>query len=235
MTTLIEQVISKMGIYDEPNMLSKTTELARLLELRSINIPINEYGKIIICADIAAVMLGIAFDTAIKLSHLKKAHYINRKRIIEKLLDLDKVVGVNDICIQLGLSEVSKKANELHELYKNIVAKENHDIDINHPQYAAIAVFQACKILKKKPPKTRLMPYSNLRPTQWMQLEKRWDRFIAMQYKDSIDKKMKGLHPEESKPYKQPEVSTSKSNVSVLEDYEVWKERILEMARSKLT
>lgn len=42
----------------------KTTELVRLLELRSTNVPlqVNEYGKIVICGDLAASLLSVAFD-----------------------------------------------------------------------------------------------------------------------------------------------------------------------------
>ncbi|XP_034650546.1 origin recognition complex subunit 6 [Drosophila subobscura] len=239
MTTLIEQLIAKMGLREEPNVMEKTTELVRLLELRSTNVPlqINEYGKIVLCVDLASCLLGIGLDKeqALKLSGLRKSHYLNNKRMFEKLLDLNKLVTVNDICVQLSLNEVSRKAEELMTLFRGLVSTENTDIDTDHPQYAAMAVFHACRLLKKKVSKPKLMPFSNLRPTQWQQLEQQWERMIAKHYKESkvvsppgLDGKLKASQqenlPSDSKKSLKPDV----------EDYEKWKSRMLAMAQAKL-
>uniref|UniRef100_A0A1I8M4H2 Origin recognition complex subunit 6 n=1 Tax=Musca domestica TaxID=7370 RepID=A0A1I8M4H2_MUSDO len=242
MATLIEQLVTKMGLIDEPNILEKTTELVRLLELRSTNVPlqINEYGKIVLCGDIAATLLGIAFDKeqALKLSGLRKSHYTNHKRMIEKLLDLNKLVGVNDICIQLNLQEVKKKADELLELYRKVVASEQNDVDDTHPQYASMAVFMACKLCQKKVSKTKIMPFSNLRPTQWQQLEQRWEKLIAKHYKNTMDSKLK-VDEENNDENKENGTDKGKGDTKKerrieIEDYEKWKKRMLEMAKAKL-
>ncbi|XP_075168864.1 origin recognition complex subunit 6 [Haematobia irritans] len=242
MATLIEQQITKMGLIDEPNIIEKTTELVRLLELRSTNVPlqINEYGKIVLCADIAATLLGIAFDKeqALKLSGLKKSQYINNKRMFEKLLDLNKLIGVNDICIQLSLQEVKMKANELLELYRKVVANEQADIDDSHPQYASMAVFMACKLCQKKISKTKIMPFSNLRPVQWQQLEHRWETLIAKHYKNTMDNKLKVQDAnEQNEPNEKINSNNSgqpKKDRIEVEDYEKWKKRMLAMAETKL-
>lgn len=84
MAPLIQQIIQKMGLNNEPKVLGygkvledspntclqlpfpyrKTTELLRLLELRSTNVnaTLNEYAKTVLCIDLAAVFLGIQFD-----------------------------------------------------------------------------------------------------------------------------------------------------------------------------
>ncbi|TMW53502.1 hypothetical protein DOY81_001379 [Sarcophaga bullata] len=243
MTTLVEQLLTKMGLRDEPNILEKTTELVRLLELRSTNVPlqINEYGKIVLCADIAANLMGISFDKeqALKLSSLRKSHYANNKRMFEKLLDLNKLVGINDICIQLSLSQVTKKAEELLELYKNIIVNEQSvDVDISHPQYAAMAVFMACKLVKQKVSKSKLIPFSNLRPTQWQHLEQRWEKFIAKHYNDAMDNKLK-ISNKEHQALQNYDNCSKKLNSgekirTEVEDYENWKRRMLAMAQAKL-
>ncbi|XP_017044987.1 origin recognition complex subunit 6 [Drosophila ficusphila] len=238
MTTLIEQLINKMGLQEESNALEKTTELVRLLELRSTNVPlqINEYGKIVLCADIASCLLGIGFDKeqALKLSGLRKSHYQNNKRMFEKLLDLNKLASVNDICVQLGLNEVARKAEELMTLFRGVAATE--DTDTNHPQYATMAVFQACRLLKKKVSKTKLMPFSNLRPTQFQQLEQQWDRMIAKHYKEvklgpsfDLEGKLKESQQENIKGQE-----ANKAQKPQAEDYEKWKARMLSAAQAKL-
>ncbi|KAI8124824.1 Origin recognition complex subunit 6 [Lucilia cuprina] len=245
MTTLIEQLITKMGLRDEPNVLEKTTELVRLLELRSTNVPlqINEYGKIVLCADIAATLMGIPFDKeqALKMSGLRKSHYANNKRMFEKLLDLNKLVGVNDICLQLNLNQVNKKAEELLELYRKVITSEqSSDVDISHPQYAAMAVFSACKLCKQKVSKTKLMPFSNLKPSQWQQLEQRWEKFMAKHYNDALDNKLKKQNSEDQATATATDDDSSKKTYSdkklrnEIEDYEKWKKRMLAMAHAKL-
>ncbi|XP_050325950.1 origin recognition complex subunit 6 [Bactrocera neohumeralis] len=248
MATLIEQMLTKMGLRDEPSMQSKTLELLRILELRSSNAPLqlNEYAKTVLCADIATTVLGIACDMEqnVKLSTLRKSHYNKHKRMIEKILDVNKIVGVNDICVQLNITEVSQKAVELLELYKTIMAKEsaNDENDLIHPQYAAMAVFQAAKILKQKSSKAKIMSFSNLRPTQWQQLELRWNKFLTKYYKETSDKKQRlrvGESNEETESNaeflkSQSCVENKKRLASSVEDYEQWKKRILAKAEEQL-
>lgn len=172
-----------------------------------------------------------------KLSGLRKSHYVNNKRMIEKLLDLNKLVGVNDICIQLSLNEVKKKADELLELYRKVIAKEQNDIDDTHPQYAAMAVFMACKLCQKKVSKPKIMPFSNLRPTQWQQLEQRWEKLLATHYKNTMDNKLKTPDDEENEEAKgkssQNKQEYKKERLAV-EDYEKWKKRMIAFAEAKL-
>jgi len=212
----------------------KATELIRLLELRSTNVPlqINEYGKIVLCVDLASSLLDIGFEKeqALKLSGLRKSHYVNNKRMFEKLLDLNKIPSVNDICIQLSLNEVARKAEELLTLFKAL-AGENPDAD--HPQYAAMAVFYACRLLKKKVSKTKIMPFSNLRPSQFQQLEHQWERMIEKHYKEiNVASRLN----EEVEVHKDKTVSEmkQKSQKPEIEDYEKWKSRMLSLAEAKL-
>ncbi|EDW04562.1 GH23282, partial [Drosophila grimshawi] len=211
----------------------KTTELIRLLELRSANVPlqINEYGKIVLCADIACTLLGIGFDKeqALKLSALRKSHYVNNKRMFKKLLDLNVLATINDICVQLSLNEVARKAEELLTLFKNNIAMHEHSDEADHPQYAAMAVFHACRLLKRKVPKAKLMPFSNLRPTQWQQLEQQWERMITKHYKEiNVAAKLTDKHQ------KKDIIVKNNGQKVEIEDYEKWKSRILASAEAKL-
>ncbi|GBP02319.1 Origin recognition complex subunit 6 [Eumeta japonica] len=189
---------SKIGV--------KTNELVRLLEFRPTNVPlqINEYGKIVICADIAASLLGIPFDKeqALKLSALRKSNYGNSKRMFEKLLDLNKLVGCESpaVCCYGGI-------------YGMRYANKN---------------FQ-----------TKLLPFSNLRPVQWQQLEQRWEKFLTKHYNDAMDKKLNSQNPEIQGDVSTDLVGMQKNNIDMkerteVEDYDKWKDRMLTMARSQL-
>lgn len=242
MAQMIDQLVQKMGLIDEPKIISKTTELLRLLDLRSTNVntAINEYAKIVLCIDLAATFLGIPIDqeNALKLSGLRKSQYANNKRMFEKLLDLNKQIGISEICTKLGINELAKKATELLELYKSIVENEANDIDITHPQYPSMAVYQASKLGQKRMSKQKIMAISHLRPSQWTLLEQRWDKFVATHYAQSKDKKVKSPSGGDGNPKEETAQKSSQElkrpHVPEVEDYEVWKNRMLGMARLEL-
>uniref|UniRef100_A0A1A9W741 Origin recognition complex subunit 6 n=1 Tax=Glossina brevipalpis TaxID=37001 RepID=A0A1A9W741_9MUSC len=242
MTTLIEQLLTKIGLRDVPNITGKTSELMRLLEVKSANVPlqVNEYAKIILCGNIAANILGAACDKeqAIKISGLRKTQYVNNRRMLEKLLDLNKPLVIKEVCIQLNLGDVWRKAEELLQLYHSVMISEKIDVDIKHPQYTVMAIYMACKVCKKKVSKPKLFPLSNLRPTQWQQLEHKWEKLLALHYKESVTNKCEQSVVHNNNVGQATNIINNieepKQLPSELEDYEVWKTRILDAAKAKL-
>lgn len=181
--------------------------------------------------DLASSLLGVAFDKqqAIKLSALRKTHYESNKRMFEKLLDLNKIPSVNDICVQLSVNEVTQKSDELLALFKSVVGK-NPDAD--HPQYAAMAVYQACRLLGKKVSKSKLMSFSNLRAMQWQQLSQQWERMMAKHYSENNASKLTDkIEPIPAMPTVTKSVKNQKTEV---EDYEKWKSRMIALAQDQL-
>lgn len=237
---LITQIGQKLGLADHDQLVPKSTELLRLLQIKSSGVTnaLGDYAKATICMDLASSLLGLPFDneTALKLSGLKKSVYVNNKRTIEKILDMTKSIGIPEICIQLGLNQVQKEAAGMLEEYKRFVDGNNAEIDFAHPQYAAMAVFQACKKLKVKPQKTKLVPFSHLKPAQWTMLEKNWERFLASSNvaakanvisivsEDPVVEKLVGVQGNALK----------HSSPEKIEPYTSWKKRMLEKAYREL-
>lgn len=141
---------------------------------------ISDIGRTVICIDIATSNLAIDIinlSELIKTSGLKKSLYVNTKRTFEKLLNINSTIGINEICVQLGLSEVKKLSAEILEKYKQYINRgQILNEDLSHPQYAAMAVYFGCKKLKVKPPKQKLLPFSHLKPIQWTILEKEFEK-----------------------------------------------------------
>lgn len=188
-----------------------------------------------ICIDLAANLLnvGLDHDNALKVSGLKKSQYLSNKRMFEKCLDLNKPLTINDICIQLGVQEVCKKAKELFEFYKNHNTDVAAEEDIAHPQYVAMAVYQAGKILKKKISKQKISSFSHLKPTQWTNLEKKWDTFIDENPNLKADLSLVKKVVKEDEETQKPKEKVKKFKEKI-EPYEDWKERIIAFARAKL-
>ncbi|XP_001654385.2 origin recognition complex subunit 6 [Aedes aegypti] len=240
--TLFTQMIHKLGLSEHEQLLPKSTELLRLLQSKSTgsNVDLQAYAKVIICIDLAANLLGLPFDneTASKLCGLKKTAYANGKRTLEKILDISKVIGINEMCIQLGLNQVQKEALTMLENYKRYVGGVKAEVDFAHPQYATMAVFQACKKMKVKPPKTKLVAFSHLKPTQWTMLEKNWDNFLAQSNQRSaaaaakpVKEAAAQLSPEEEVAVMDTRIIGAKHcSPEKIEPYVNWKKRMLEKA-----
>uniref|UniRef100_A0A182IK57 Uncharacterized protein n=1 Tax=Anopheles atroparvus TaxID=41427 RepID=A0A182IK57_ANOAO len=245
---VLHQLIQKLGLANHESLAPKSTELQRLLDIRSssgMTTNLGDYAKATLCIDIAAGLLGLPFDseTALKLSGLRKTAYNNGRRTLEKILDINKTIGINEICVQLGLNQVQKEATGLLDAYKRY-AGASSDIDFTHPQYATMAVFQACRRQKVRVAKLKLVPFSHLKATQWNLLEKNWEKFL-----DSVDHKSKS-GVKEQKGAQEPnsngpearsrsgEAGTSSgrkhASPEKIEPYHNWKKRMLEKAYREL-
>ena len=183
-------------------------------------------------------MLFLLFQqTALKLSGYKKPSYLNNRRIIEKLLELSKPTGVQEICVQLGLTEIQDQSKSILEQFTSSSVLRN--VDTTHPQYAAMAVYQMCKLRKIKIQKTKLISYSHLKSSQWALLEKSWETW-AKNNADTIQKfqlTKKGLANTRSIPSgDQVESLSNKENNHItvqeksVEEYSEWRERVLKKA-----
>uniref|UniRef100_A0A182MXF9 Origin recognition complex subunit 6 n=1 Tax=Anopheles dirus TaxID=7168 RepID=A0A182MXF9_9DIPT len=201
---------------------------------------LSDSAKATLCIDLASSLLGLPFDTetALKLSGLKKTAYANGRRTVEKILDISKTLGIGEICVQVGVSQVQREATGLLEAYKRYVGQGQGEIDFTHPQYATMAVFQACKRQKLKPPKTKLVPFSHLKPAQWSLLEKNWEKFLATAPAITAqDVRQPASRVEEQSERGQGVASgTARKHASPekVEPYHNWKKRMLEKAYREL-
>lgn len=240
---LIVQMLHKLGLSQNEQVLPKATELFRLLRLKSTGgAMMGDYAMATICIDLATTLLGLPFDNeiALKLCGMKKSAYANAKKMSEKILDISKTIGIGEICLQLGLSQVQKEAVSMLEKYKCYVGG-NSEIDFTHPQYAAMAIYQACKKQKVKPPKTKLVTFSHLKPAQWSILEKNWEHCLSSFGGAATGEKSKASKTDEVEPRIIEEipvdirpVGLKHSSPEEIEPYVNWKKRMLEKAYREL-
>lgn len=204
---------------------------------------LGDYAKATICIDIATTLLGLPFDKEIglKLCGLKKIPYANAKRISEKILDISQTIGISEICIQHALNQAQKEASAQLENYKRYMGGGSSEIDFAHPQYAAMAVYQACKKLKMKAPKTKLVTASHLKPQQWSKLEKNWENFLSSIADLDASEKSKASKTNQTQPRLIEEtavdtrtIGSKHSSPEKIEPYVNWKKRMLEKAYREL-
>lgn len=246
----VTEMINKLGLSEHEQLLPKSTELLRLLQLKPTGSTVNlgAYDKVVICIDLAANLLGVPFDNeiALKLCSIKKSAYANGKRTLEKILDISKVISINEICVQLGLNQVQKEALTMLENYRRYAGTVQSNVDFSHPQYATMAVFQACKKMKVKPPKAKLVKLSHLKPTQWAMMEKTWDNFLTQTKQHSAPATTSKIDEEteshrsvvregmEEATADTRTIGVKRSSPEKTEPYENWKKRMLEKAFREL-
>ena len=206
------------------------------MEIKSTGViqVLNETAKIVLCLDLSSRLLNLEFDQkiALKVAKLTKTAYQNNKRLLEKILNLNKLLDINEICIKAGLSDpnVKRAAKAILEAYKKDFQYKNFDFD--HPQYISQAVYQACKTQKVKITKKKMQECSNLKPAQWISMEAEWDKWLQKSSAGSKDpKKEKSvLQLVQELESESTEVVKSSHKEVEVEDYDVWKKRVLEQA-----
>ncbi|CAH0551340.1 unnamed protein product [Brassicogethes aeneus] len=172
---LLQKTAQRLGVYQE-SVINKTREFLRVLSNKGSIKCLNENAKTILCFDLASILLGTPFDkeTAIKLSGLKKSLYNNNHNTLEKVLDLNKQLSISELCVQMSCTVVKDIAEDIFDKYKNF---DNKIKDLNHPQYAAAAVFTACKLKHVGVNKSQFATVSRLKPAQWKELTEEFKKF----------------------------------------------------------
>lgn len=159
---------------------------------------IDANNQCIICVDIAAEMLGSNIDSvlcsklinvikykynisiqsqAVLRSNLSQQQYLRQKRMVIKLLGLNRTSSCADVCMLLNVNkQVQQQAERLLNLYRE--QSLNDQTDFSHPQYVCMAIYMSCKQQKIKIKKSDLLAKSTLKSSQWAQLENVWSEWM---------------------------------------------------------
>jgi hypothetical protein len=183
---IFEQLLVKLELPKNDQVVRKAKEIMDLIKIKNIGIisTLNENAKSVLCLDLASNLLNVPFNVLLnmhyKLAGLKKSAYQNNKKVLEKVLNLGKKLSISDVCYKHNIvdSNLISKATKLLDAFKETNCYKSN-VDYDHPQYLTIAVFMACKLEKFKVSKKEFMNSINLKPNQWILLEKEMDGWLA--------------------------------------------------------
>lgn len=201
---------------------------------------LNENAKIILCLDISCELLNLPFaDTklAIQQACLNKSSYNKNRKTIQKVLDLNKKLTIDEVIRKLGIthsSAVEKKAKEIFRVYMNLQSFHNHDIDSS---VFVMSVYYACKFENVKIAKKNVLNLSSLTHGQWVTLEKSWEKWVNDLNTNKKDVKKDAGGGKENIVNNQMKVDSQKGTKRVEEaeeTYDEWAKRILDAAYAKL-
>lgn len=254
---MVRRLAPRLGLA-EPSVLRKAEEYLRLSKVKCVGLSAHssETSNAIICLDLAASCRKCPLDRAylIKLSGLNKKMYQSCLKSFECLLGLNSNVGIRDLAVQFSCTEAVNLAAEILQSYESgLPETQRADLDLSRPLFTTAALLSACRILKIKVDKTKMITTSGVKKAIFDRLCKQLEKIGQQINRDSADlaspalkkkkpvfsptlkKKKQGLEP----PAKEMEIIETPHKLpkdeDLTQDYEEWKRKILENAAKAQT
>ncbi|KAM9607224.1 origin recognition complex subunit 6 [Trichechus inunguis] len=239
---LIQRFARRLGI-TEPDVLRKAEEYLRLSQVKCVGLSAHttETSNAVMCLDLAASCMKCPLDRAylIKLSGLNKKMYQSCLKSFECLLGLKSNIGIRDLAVQFSCTEAVNVASKILQSYEaSLPQAQQVDLDLSRPLFTSAALLSACKILKLKVDKNKMVATSGVKKAIFdrlcKQLEKtgqRIDREPGDLATPPRKKKKTVVEPAAKEREKTVEIPHQlQKNEDPTQDYEEWKRRILENA-----
>ncbi|EHB16147.1 Origin recognition complex subunit 6 [Heterocephalus glaber] len=241
---LIERLAPRLGLA-EPSVLRKAEEYLRLSQVKctALSAHSTETSNAVMCLDLAAACMKCPLDRAylIKLSGLNKKMYQSCLKSLECLLDVNSNIGIKDLAVQFSCTEAVNMASKILQSYESSLPQTQQvDLDLSRPLFTTAALLSACKILKLKVDKNKMIAMAGVKKAIFDRLCKQLEKtgqHIDRELRDlpspprkkkntvveSLAKEIKKVEEIPHKPQKDKDVT---------QDYEEWKRKILENAAS---
>ncbi|XP_037672403.1 origin recognition complex subunit 6 isoform X2 [Choloepus didactylus] len=193
------------------------------------------------CLDLAASCMTCPLDRAylIKLSGLNKKVYQSCLKSFECLLGLNSNIGIRDLAVQFGCTEAVNMASKILESYESSLPKtQKVELDLSRPLFTTAALLSACRILKLKVDKNKMVITSGVKKAIFDRLCKQLEK-IGQQI-DGQPRDLATPAPKKKKTVVEPTTKEIEKVVEIphklqkdedlTQDYEEWKRKILENA-----
>jgi len=226
-------------------------EYQRTLAAKQSCLGVSQTCQAVLCLHLSACQAGRAVDTKqmVKLASAKsKPHYMSVFQNAEKILELDQILSVQEVCVQLGVSHVAVKAAKVLSGYEDSLKETYGEVrfgalNLGRPVYPCAAILAACKVIGEKVDFGKLCEVSRAKKKDLVELgdemynlhpDKGEDKTGTKKKLDFMDKIM-GIS-DDCKENSESEVSEKKGRGRIKEDdfeddgYENWKEAMLRKA-----
>ncbi|ELK15348.1 origin recognition complex subunit 6 [Pteropus alecto] len=239
---LIPRLASRLGIA-EPDVLRKAEEYLRLSQVKCAGLSAHttETSNAVMCLDLAASCMKCPLDRAYltKLSGLNKRTYLSCLKSFECLLGLSSNIGIRDLAVQFSCTEAVSTAATLLQSYESSLPQTQQEgLDLSRPLFTSAALLSACKILKLKVDKNKMVATSGVKKAIFDRLCKQLEKLGQQLNRESQDsaapprkRKKAGAEPLAKEREKVVEIPHKpQKDEDQTQDYEEWKRKILENA-----
>lgn len=239
---LIPRLASRLGIA-EPKVLRKAEEYLRLSQVKCTGLSAHttETSSAVMCLDLAASCMKCPLDRAYltKLSGLNKKIYQSCLKSLECLLGLNSNIGIRDLAVQFSCTEAVSMAAKLLQSYESHLPQTQQvDLDLSRPLFTTAALLSACKILKLKVDKNKMVAISGVKKAIFDRLCKQLEKIgqqMNGEAQDSASPPQKKRKTVAERPAKEGDKAIEvpqkpQEDEDLMQDYEEWKREILENA-----
>ncbi|KAM6354122.1 origin recognition complex subunit 6 isoform 3-T3 [Alca torda] len=238
----VRRLAARLGLA-EPAVVRKAEEYLRLSQVKCTGLmaQMTATSSAVMCLDLAAGFMKQPIDKSyfVKLSGLNKTTYQSSMKSLECLLEVNPRLGMRDLAVQFCCTEAVSTASKILQRYESSLSEaQQMDLDFSKPLFITAALFTACRCLKLKVDKTKMLATSGVKKAIFdrlcNQLEKisqqlREDVPLAAETPESLQTNLEhceredGSEDDEDMPCKRPKTEMK-------QDYEEWKKKILENA-----
>uniref|UniRef100_UPI00398EE0C4 origin recognition complex subunit 6 isoform X1 n=2 Tax=Pristiophorus japonicus TaxID=55135 RepID=UPI00398EE0C4 len=241
---LIARLAVKLGI-ESSKVIRKAEEYLRLSEVKctGFSAHITATSSTVMCLDLAATSLKHPLDRDFvpRLSGLNKKVYQTHLKALESILGLHSQLGIRDLAVQYGCTEAVDTSVKILQRYEASLSEvQQGDLDFSKPLFTTAALFTACKCLKIKIDKTKLVASSGVKKTIFDRLCSQMEMFGQLICTESTEqskpnKRQRTLlelieKEEDEEVATEPKQEKPESKATKKQDYEDWKRQILENA-----
>nr|XP_060506827.1 origin recognition complex subunit 6 [Panthera onca] len=239
---LIRRLAPRLGIA-EPDVLRKAEEYLRLSQVNcnGLSAHTTETSNAVMCLDLAASCMKCPLDRVylIKLSGLNKKMYQSCLKSFECLLGLNSNIGIRDLAVQFSCTEAVNMASKILQSYESSLPQTQQlDLDLSRPLFTTAALLSACKVLKLKVDKNKMVATSGVKKAIFDRLCKQLEKIgwqADREAGDSATPPQKKKKTMVEPPAKETEKVVDRphklqKDEDLTQDYEEWKRKILENA-----
>ncbi|GCB71219.1 origin recognition complex subunit 6 isoform X1 [Scyliorhinus torazame] len=244
-----QEVIARLSVtlrIESRKVIRKAEEYLRLSEVKctGFSAHMTATSRAVMCLDLAATSLKHPLDKELvrRLSGLQKKVYQSHLKAMESILGLHSQLGIRDLAVQYGCTEAVDASVKILQRYEaSLPEAQQGDLDFSKPLFTNAALFSACKCLKIKIEKPKLIASSGVKKSIFDRLCSQMEIFGQLICNESTEQpkqnkrrrtllelleKVEADEESATEPKREkPESKTTKE-----QDYEDWKRRILENA-----
>ncbi|KAM6057609.1 origin recognition complex subunit 6 isoform 1-T1 [Chlamydotis macqueenii] len=239
----VRRLAGRLGLA-EPAAIRKAEEYLRLSQVKCAGLmaQMTATSSAVICLDLAASFMKQPVDKSyfVKLSGLNKTTYQSSIKSLECLLEMNSRLGMRDLAVQFCCTEAVSTASKILQRYESSLSEaQQMDLDFSKPLFITAALFTACRCLKLKVDKTKMLATSGVKKPIFdrlcNQLEKisqqisKEDVPLAAETAESLNTNLEHCEEEDGSEDDE-EMPCKRSKTETKQDYEEWKKKILENA-----
>ncbi|NXJ08127.1 ORC6 protein, partial [Odontophorus gujanensis] len=240
----VRALAARLGL-GEPRIVRKAEEYLRLSHVKCSGLMahLTATAVAVMCLELAARCTkhpAPKKSSFIKLSGLNKTAYQSSVKALECLLGVNARLGMRDLAVQFCCTEAVNAASEILQRYESsLPAAQRMDLDFSKPLFTTAALFTACRCLKLKADKAKMVAVSGVKKAIFDRLCSQMEKISQQLSKEDIASAAETSetlqddleqHGKEGKLYDDDEIPHKQPKTETKQDYEEWKRRILENA-----